>query len=200
MEEKLSVGSIISNGMTIGIKSFVPLLVNGLLAGICFIIPYINIGTTIGIYGLVPKMGRDEGLSNTEVLNPEYRKYMGEFFLVMGFMTAGIFFGMMMMFVGGLVISMAWMLAPYLVLDKGMNPIEALKKSNDLTYGSKFTIFLSFVVLEIGIVVAIMVVGYIGGLIHSLVQGLLSLAIMLLIFPILLGCLSYIYNTLTKDM
>ena len=55
--------------------------------------------------------------------------------------------------VPGIVLSLSWTLSFYFLLDKGKNPIEAIKASNDATYGSKWTMF--FVILVFSIIMGI---------------------------------------------
>ena len=50
----------------------------------------------------------------------------------------------------GIVLSLAWSLSYYFLIEKGKNPMEAIKASNDATYGSKWTMF--FVMLVFCIV------------------------------------------------
>ena len=77
-------GSLNENSIKKGLKYLVPVLVNSLLWVLTVWIPYINIGTTIGLVaGVLAKMSRDEEVSLTEIFNPEYRKPMGEFFLLL---------------------------------------------------------------------------------------------------------------------
>ncbi len=200
---EFSVGSIISGAFQRGLKYVVPVFVNAVLWLITFWIPYLNVGTTIGLtIGVVTKMSRDEEISMTEVFKPEYRKNMGEYFLVVGFMIAGIMAGMMFMYFPGIVISVAWMLAPLLVIDKNMTPIDAIKKSNDLTYGKKWTIFGAMLVLYIAGYIALFVVAFIFGKI-PVIGGFLAfiwiIAGMAALMSILMAGASVIYGELAKS-
>lgn len=195
---QLSVGDIISNGISIGLKNLAAVFVNGLLWILTIWIPYLNVGTTIGMVTLVAKMGRDEGLSMTEIFNPEYRKYMGEFFLLVGFMTMGIYAALIFMIVPAYVLYFAWMLAPLLLVDKGLDPIAAIKKSNQLTYGKKWTIFFGTLVLTIIVYAAVAILFYIGQAISPILGLLLVLIAIAAAGPILMGGQAYIYKNLTE--
>ena len=71
MEKKLEVVAIIKNGIELGMKNLVPILVNALLWVLTIWIPYINIGTTIGLaIGIVSKVSRGETISMTEIFDP----------------------------------------------------------------------------------------------------------------------------------
>ena len=138
-DTKLAVGATIQDGIAIGTKNIGPILVNVLLWALTIWIPYINVGTTIGLTaGIVSKASRGEIIPITEIFDPKYRKYMGEFFLVVGLSCIGIFTGLMFGIIPGIVISLAWSLAILLVVDKGKNPTKALVLSNDCTYGYKW--------------------------------------------------------------
>jgi hypothetical protein len=117
--EGFTIANIIKVGIQRGLKNLVPVLVNTVLWIVTIWIPYLNVGTTIGLWvGVIAKMSRDEEISMTEIFNPAYRKRMGQYFLVWGFMMAGIMMGMIFLYIPGIVIAIAWMLAPLLVIDK----------------------------------------------------------------------------------
>ena len=201
----LTIGNIFTNGIQRGIKNIVPVLVNTILWMITIWIPYLNVGTTIGLMaGVIPKMSRDEEISMTEVFDPKYRKRMGEFFLVMGFMMAGMMVGMMFLYIPGIVIGIAWMLAPFLVVDKDENPIAAINKSNEMTYGKKWTIFLGLIALEIVAIIALSIVLGILGKIFGLI-GIFGTILLILcgiagyaaFISIMMAAVSYIYGELS---
>ncbi|WP_455382481.1 hypothetical protein [Salinispira pacifica] len=163
----LTTGEIISQALSRGLKNMVAIAVNYLLWIITIWIPYLNIGTTIGLLvGVVAKSSREEPISYTEIFNPEYRKQMGEYFLVSGFVSAGVGFGFALFFLPGVVLSIAWMLAPLFTVDGGLNAVEAIRKSNTVTYGRKAAIFWAMVVL--GVIAAV------GAIILSLIFNLIS--------------------------
>ncbi|MBF0225348.1 MAG: hypothetical protein HQK76_07825 [Desulfobacterales bacterium] len=203
---ELTIGGIITNGIQRGIQNLIPILINAVLWIITIWIPYLNVGTTIGMLtGVVPKMAKGESVSPTEIFNPVYRKRMGEFFLVMGFMFAGIMVGLLFFIIPGYVIFIAWMLAPLLVVDKEMNPIDAISTSNALTYGKKWTIFFGMGILifvtEIVVFVAIYITGSIFdslGNFGSIIILIVSIGGFALLMSIAMSALSYIYGTLVR--
>jgi len=140
--KKLAVDFTIREGITMGTKNFVPILVNALLWVLTVWIPYLNVGTTIGLsVGIVAMISRGEAISMTEIFNPKYRKYMGDFFLASGLICLGVSIGTLFLFIPGIIIALAWSLAIMLVIDKGKNPMEAITLSNKLTNGYKWRIF-----------------------------------------------------------
>jgi hypothetical protein len=91
--------------------------------------------------GIVSKASKGEAIPMTEIFDPKYRKYMGEFFLASGLVSIGIGVGMAFFIIPGIVIGIAWSLTLLLVIDKGKNPTEAISLSNNLTYGYKGKMF-----------------------------------------------------------
>jgi len=196
----LTVNGIINTGFTKGLKNAVAIAVNAILWGLTIWIPYINVGTTIGLFvGLPIKASRDEEISYTDIFDPAYRKWMGEVFLVWGFSSLGVAIGYALFFVPGIVIAIAWSLSSFLVVDKEMNPTEALGKSNSLTYGKKWTIFGGMLVLGIIVAVVIMVVGWIFGLISSVLSTIIVLLIMAVASSVFVSAWGYVYKTLAQE-
>jgi len=139
---KLAVGATIKEGIGIGTRNIGPILVNVLLWLVTIWIPYLNVGTTIGLMaGIVSKASRGETIPMTEIFDPKYRKYMGEFFLASGLIGVGVGIGTIFAVIPGIVIALAWSLAILLVVDKGKNPTEAITMSNNCTYGYKARMF-----------------------------------------------------------
>jgi uncharacterized membrane protein len=140
--KKLEVASTFKDGITIGVRNLGPILVNVLLYILTCWIPYLNIGSTIGLsVGIIVKASRGEVIGMTEIFDPRYRKYIGEFFLTTGLVYIGVFVGLLLALIPGIVLSIAWSLSLLLVIDKEKNPMEAISLSNNLTYGYKWPIF-----------------------------------------------------------
>jgi hypothetical protein len=195
----LSVGTIISNGISIGLKNLGPLIGTTILWVITIWIPYLNIGTTIAMSAIVLSMSRNETLSPTEIFKPHYRKYMGEYFILIGLMMIGVYAGLIMFIIPGIVISISWSLAILLLIDKGLSPIDSLMTSNKLTYGYKWTIFLA----EFIFVIAYMIVYLILGWILSdspIILGLFVIVLTILFMPFAWGLNAYIYRELQKTL
>ncbi|MDR1804529.1 MAG: hypothetical protein LBQ94_13080 [Treponema sp.] len=156
--KKLDIAATLKEGIEIGIKNIGPILVNVLLWILTVWVPYLNVGTTIGLsVGIVSKASRGEAISFTEIFDPKYRKNMGEFFLTGGLISLGVGIGIAFIIVPGIIVGLAWSLAPLLVIDKRKSPIDSLALSNSLTYGNKGRMFGIF-----------FIVGVIFGIVHSL--------------------------------
>ncbi len=145
----ISVNRMVSESVGRGLGSFLPVLSNIVLYVLTVWIPYLNIGTTIGLTAGIPlKMRKGETVGYTEIFDPVYRKRMGPFFLTLGMIYAG---GLVAtaLFVGpGIVLGLAWFLAPLLVIDRGLEPGAALSRSHELTMGEKGVLFLSGLLLD----------------------------------------------------
>ena len=196
---KIKIDGIVKEGTQIGIKNLLPVCVNYLLFILTCWIPYLNIGTFIGIITLPAKMSKDETLSFTEIFNPVYRKYMGEGFLAMGLMFSGLTLGFMLLVIPGIVIAIAWSLTLLLVFDKKMDPISAIKKSNDLTYGNKLMILVGKAIYFIlmGIVIKILQI-VIPSQTPVIISLILILVFMIVCFSLLAGVDAYIYRELAE--
>ncbi|MCB1164675.1 MAG: hypothetical protein KDK37_10020 [Leptospiraceae bacterium] len=194
---KLNAIETIQNGIQLGLKSFPALLVNGILFVLTVWIPYLNVGTLIGMINLPARMARDEGLSMTEIFDPKYRQHFGEVFLTLGLVGMGVLFASMLLV--GPILQIAWSLAVLLVIDKGMEPLAAIRKSSDLTYGNKWAIFFAYFLFMIGAYIVILLLAWIGSKIAAFLAGLLVFAVVLLIFPIILGINAEIYKKLTSN-
>jgi hypothetical protein len=197
--EQLTIAGILSNALTIGLRNAASLLGAVVLWALTIWIPYLNVGTTIGLVGMVAKMGRGEVVSPTEIFDRTNRQRMGEFFLVMAFVYLGVSIGTLFMLVPGMVIAIAWSLAPLLVLDKGVNPIEAIEQSNRLTYGKKATIFWASLLLMVGLYIILIALAFIFSKVHPMLSLLVSAAGMIVIVAVSMGVQAYVYHVLVDS-
>jgi hypothetical protein len=201
---ELTVNLIINEGIKKGIRNVGAVFVNFLLWLITIWIPYLNVGTTIGLFfGLVPKISKDEELSYTEVFNPVYRKKMGEVFIALPIVGFGVLIAFYFLIIPGIVLSIAWSLVYYLIVDKEMHPLEAIKKSNDATYGKKWVIFGGMFVLYLIIGVVFVIIGLIaaaasGSVVAAIIFGIIFIVLFFIAQCIIMGAQAVIYKTLIK--
>ena len=202
LEKKLAVIFTIKDGIAIGIKNIVPILVNVLLWVLTVWIPYLNVGTTIGLsVGIIAMASRGEVISMTEIFNPKYRKYMGEFFLTSGFICLGVSIGTLFLFIPGIVIAIAWSLALMLLIDKEKGPMESISLSNKLTYGYKWRIFGVYIIpylVFIVVVFILLIIGYAADIIGFI--GFLICLLSLFLVLIYIGLQASIYRQLTEGV
>lgn len=104
-------------------------------------IPYLNVGTTIAMTTIPIELSKGRVISPLFIFDGKYRKFMGEYFTLIGLMYLAIIPALFFMIVPGIIISIGWSLAIYILLDKGVAPGEAMIQSNKATYGYKWTIF-----------------------------------------------------------
>ncbi len=198
---ELTIGNVVKKSIEKGLKNLIPLTVNTILWILTIWIPYLNIGTTIGLYiGVMTKIARDEHLSNTEIFDKKYRKNIGEFIITASFCYMGIIVGLSFLFFPAIVIALAWSLAIPLVIDKDINPSEALTMSNKLTYGHKWTIFGSYFILNIVLIIAFGILSSILGSLLGFLGRLIMLIGLAAIVAIQISAQSVIYNTLTSKI
>jgi hypothetical protein len=193
---KLDIISTIKEGVAIGMANIVPVFVNVLLWVLTIWIPYLNVGTTIGLWaGIVSKAGKGEKVPMTEIFDPKYRKYMGEYFITAGLMGIGIGAGIVFLVVPAIVMGIAWCLAPLLVIDKGKNPTEAITLSNNYTYGNKGRMFCIYLLVFL----AFGLVSFILFKIPKL--GIfLAAAVNVLMMFVMVGLQASIYKQLTGNI
>ncbi|MCL1894133.1 MAG: hypothetical protein FWG02_07865 [Holophagaceae bacterium] len=176
---KLAFGPTVIEAVTIGATNAIPIMVNVLLWGLTIWIPYLNVGTTIGLFtGVIAKASKGEPIPVIEIFDPSYRKYIGEFFVTFGLMQVGILAGLTFFIVPGIVIYLAWCFAPLLLVDKHMNPAEAISVSNDCTYGYKWAMFGITLAVEFAFFI---VGGSAGGVLIYIVRKSFSLQLLVLL-------------------
>lgn len=151
--KKLDFAETLKDAVTIGVKNAPSVIAAVALWLVTIWIPYINVGTTIAITLLPTQLAKGEIVNPLAIFDSKYRRYMGEFFITMGLMVFPILIGMLFMIIPGIVLSIAWSLSYYFLIEKGKNPIQAIKASNDATYGSKWAMF--GVMLVVGVIVGV---------------------------------------------
>jgi len=120
---------------------------------------------------------------------------MGEFFILNGIRSIAISIGFAFMIIPGIVMSIAYSMSNLLLLDKEMEPMQALTKSNNVTYGNKWRMFFS----QFALIIVLAIAMYIFGLIPVL-GTILQIVTLILISPILLSLQGYFYKTLVLDV
>lgn len=193
-EKKITVVGVLSEGTTIGIKNAASLLVASLLWIITSWIPYLNVGTTIAMSTIPIELSKGKIVSPTFIFEAKYRRYMGEYFTLKGLMWMSIIPASLFFIVPGIIISIGWSLALFILLDKGISPGESMIRSNNATKGYKWTIF--------GVGLVINVIAFIIALIFSVItdsfglQFILFLILMIAYVVAKLGCNAVIYKKL----
>jgi len=195
-----SVMSILTEGIPLGIANFVTIFGATILWLLTFWIPYLNVGTTIALNTMPIALADNEAPEGpTYIFKDKYRKYMGEYFVLMGLMYMAIWMASVFLIIPGIVISLAWSQALYLLFDKHLTPMDAMKESNEKTYGHKWTIFLTGLVFAIAFGIFAMIVLWLFITID--VMFLTIIAVLLLIALAMVGSVginAVIYRKLCK--
>lgn len=193
-QRKISVMGVLSEGISLGMKNAVSLLVATVLWIVTIWIPYLNVGTTIAMTTIPIELSKGKVISPVFIFDSKYRKYMGEYFTLIGLMAMAIIPALFFMIVPAIVISIGWSLAVYILLDKGVAPGEAMVQSNKATYGYKWTIFGVQFILGL----AYSILSWIFGLIPFL-GVLLVLCVVIAYVIIGMGCSAVIYRNLVTE-
>ncbi len=190
-KRKISLNTVILEGIKIGMENALSLIGASILYIITIWIPYINVGTTIAMASIPIILSKGEKISATFIFDAKYRKYLGEFFTLMGLMYIAIIPALFFLVVPGFIIAIGWSLALYILLDKNLTPGEALVYSNKATYGYKWTIFgVRFLLVLAAVLLSglLSLFGIIGSILSSLVMIFLAISI--------IGCNTVIYKKL----
>ena len=185
METKtLDFSETLKDSIAIGVKNAPSVIAAVALFLVTIWIPYINIGTFIAITLLPTQLAKGEVINPLSIFDSKYRRYMGEFLITMGLMVIPIYIAMLFLLVPGIVLSIAWTLAYYFLIEKSKNPIQAIKASNDATYGSKWTMF--FVILLF--VIAAMIVMFIFSAICGMINvGFITFVVMFVLIVLVMS-------------
>lgn len=151
--KKLDILEVLKESLSLALKNILSLIGAVLLWIITIWIPYINVGTTIAIMTIPLELSKGQIISPTFVFDSKYRKRMGEVFILWALIYAAVIAGMLFLFIPGIVISFAFSMAIYILLDRGVNPLQAIKLSNDYTYGNKWRMF--FIGLLAGLTIGV---------------------------------------------
>jgi len=191
--KKLDIKEVLTEGVGIGIKNIVSLVLATILYVVTVWIPYLNVGTTIAMMSIPVELSKGNIINPLFIFDAKFRKNMGEFFILVGLQAMAMVPAFLMGIIPGIVLSYAWALAIYLFIDKDLHALDALRKSNELTYGNKWRMFFISIILAIALGI---VTGILGIIPH--VGAILNVIVMILYYPIQLGCNAVIYKQLTN--
>lgn len=193
-----SVGVALSDGINIGVKNAASLIGAILLWILTLWIPYLNIGTTIAMCSLPAKLSKGSVISPLFIFESRYRQNMGDFFLCVAFMTIGLIVALHMLFIPFVVVSISWSLALPVLIDKEVQPTNALHISNRVTRGHKWALFgTNFIINLAGsFLFAISLSLFFVKL--AVVGALLMFLVFILLMVVSLGCQAVAYRELVE--
>lgn len=197
---KISIESILIEGITWGLSKFITIFGATILWLLTIWIPYLNVGTTIAIKTMpIALADNDDPSGPTYIFDGKYRKYMGEYFTLIGLKGLSLIPAYLFLIVPGIIISLGWSMALYLVFDKHISPGEALLLSNEKTFGHKMTLFLAGVLFNLAFIILFALIWWLLGLIDV---AFITIIIMLLLIAVYMvgnvGCQAVIYRKLCK--
>lgn len=209
MEEKklLDISQTVKGAFQIGFKNAFTVLGTALLWVITVWIPYLNIGTTIAFLNVLPqRLAKGEPFSPEEIFQAKYREKMTDFFIVVGLLFMILNVAIILVFFPAVVMYYALLLSVILVVNHGVQPLKALNISYDATYGSKWAIFLSYLIIGIILWVASLIIGLIVAGLTALSTWLgiffgfiFYLAFIVISIAIAVGIFTQIYKTLILE-
>tara|TARA_B100000242_G_scaffold274045_1_gene228101 strand:+ start:82 stop:711 length:630 start_codon:yes stop_codon:yes gene_type:complete len=142
---KLNYGTILLN---IIVYFFLALILTFTILGI-FLLPAL----AVGFYKFLIRAARRENVDVGDSLSEGFKNGMwwkSLVFIILS--TFGIIVGLMLLILPGIYLLVAWLLGFYLLIDKGMGPMQALGKSRELVhklgFWKVFVIVLAIYILE----------------------------------------------------
>ena len=184
----------------IGLKNILSLIAVTVLYLVTIWIPYLNVGTTIAVNSIPAELAKGHIIDPLFIFDGKYRKNMGEFFILVGLEFMALIPAFFLGIIPAIVMGLAWCLAILLFVDKDMKALDALRKSNELTYGYKWRIFWLTFVLAFCLQIVLLIIGGIFNAIGAeTFAAILSIILGILFVPFGLGLDAVIYRELTKE-
>ena len=194
----LTIGKIFNEGIGIALKNVASIFGAVILWALTIWIPYINVGTTIAISTLPMELAKGNVMSPTAIFDPKYRTFMGEYFVTIGLMMPALMIASAFLFVPAIIIGLAWSLALFLVLDKGLNPAAAITESNKLTKGYKWTMLFGKLAL-MAVPYVVMLIGLAIMKSSVFIGGLIALIGAIVLMPMSLAADAVVYKALVLE-
>lgn len=130
----------------VGVLMVVPGLILSSLVKGTFLAPIILLGMMLwnivlgmGFMNVILKVTRDEDVAMADLW--EKKHLVVKYFLGVLLYILIVFGGFILLVVPGIIWSIKYMFIPYLIIDKGMGPMEAMRTSAKMTDGIKWDIF-----------------------------------------------------------
>ena len=195
--KKLDFAQTLRDAIYIGVKNAPSIIAALVLFLITIWIPYLNIGTFIAITLLPTQLAKGEVINPIGIFDSKYRRYMGEFFITTGLMVFPILIACLFLYIPGIVLSLSWSLAYYFLIEKGKNPMQAIKASNDATYGSKWIMF--FIMLVVGVLFGV-AFGIFGAICSLINVGFITFVVMFVLIVLALSISMVVNASIWKQL
>ncbi|MCS7177254.1 MAG: hypothetical protein NZ960_06525 [Candidatus Kapabacteria bacterium] len=206
LPEVLTFGDLLSHSFRWGFGQYFRILLALLLWVLTLWIPYVNVGTTIALtVGIPLLLSRQERIDPTIIFDRRYRDAMADWLLLVVLLIFGIIAGLLFFVIPGLVLTVGWVLAPLLLVDRGSTPTEALRLSWRVTLGEKWTLFFGRLAVQLLCFIPAAIIGAIlvavlpeGEVITDVVLGIYGVLAYAGLVAVDLGYLGYAYAVLGK--
>lgn len=195
--KKLDFAQTLRDAIYIGVKNAPSIIAALVLFLITIWIPYLNIGTFIAITLLPTQLAKGEVINPIGIFDSKYRRYMGEFFITTGLMVFPILIACLFLYIPGIVLSLSWSLAYYFLIEKGKNSMQAIKASNDATYGSKWIMF--FIMLVVGVLFGV-AFGIFGAICSLINVGFITFVVMFVLIVLALSISMAVNASIWKQL
>lgn len=131
-----------SSGFQLGKSNYWTIFFNVLLYGVIYVVFLITIlgilllpALAVGFYKFLLRAARGENVDVGDSLSEGFKNGMWwkslAFFILYGL---GVIVGLILLILPGIYLIIAWLLGFYLLIDKGMGPMQALGKSRELVH------------------------------------------------------------------
>lgn len=162
-------------------------------------IPYINIGTTIAIYNIPIALAHNTKHSSKSIFDKKYRKYLGEYISLWGNMILVFLVSLPFGTIPFIILYYGWSFAPLLLVDKELNPSEAMMQSTKITFGHKLQMWLMDSVITLEIFIAGAILFYITHNIEKTLSILIIIVLVLFFFALNISMTAVYYKKLTLE-
>lgn len=198
MKKKIDFIEALKFSVKTAFLNVIPLLAATFLWIITIWIPYLNVGTTIAMFNIPLELSKGKTINPLFIFNKKYFENIGLFFILASLITLAVVIGFIFMIIPGIVISISMSLAILLLLDKNLDPIQAIKKSCEATKGQKWAMFFANIILVLAYYAILAIIGHI---LSSFITAyfLFSFILMLLFVPLSLSLKAYFYKVLVLD-
>ncbi len=206
VSEVLSFGDILSYSFRWGFGQYFRIFLMLVLWVLTVWIPYVNVGTTIAVtIGAPLLLSRRQRIDPTFIFDRRYRHAMADWFILTGLIILGILLGLLFLVIPAVVLALGWLLAPLVLVDRGVGAVDALRQSWQATQGEKWTLFFGLVAVYLIYAIPAAVVYAIlsallpdEGAVRDVILALYAIAAYTGLIAVDLGYTGYVYAVLGK--
>lgn len=136
--KKLKIGKAFSDTYLFAFKNIPSIFGSVILWMLTIWIPYVNIGTSIAMANLPLEMASGRAFNPLSIFSSRYRKKFGDYLIYGSLSSGAILIASIFMVIPAVIIAIAWSMGVFVMIEFDKNPLESLRISNNITYGSKW--------------------------------------------------------------